>query len=138
MGLITIVYVSLADHRMTQDELLQILDEARENNKKNDITGMLLYRNNFFIQALEGDAYDVEPLYEKIKTDNRHRNVITVYKNVIQDRVFTDWSMGCNELKDHHLEDVDGYRGTLDTDFFEEKPARAIKLLESFRNQSYF
>ncbi|MEL6406626.1 MAG: BLUF domain-containing protein, partial [Chloroflexota bacterium] len=77
-------------------------------------------------------------LYQKISTDQRHKNIITVYQNTIEERSFTDWSMGFNHLEDTHLEEIPGYNGMLNANFFAEKPSRAVSLLESFRNRSYF
>ena len=49
-----IIYISSAAKKMDDDDLLDILKTSRENNKKNDISGMLLYDNGSFIQVLEG------------------------------------------------------------------------------------
>ena len=35
-----------------------------------------MYRDGFFIQALEGEEETVMSLYNKIKTDPRHRSVL--------------------------------------------------------------
>jgi len=123
---------------MKETELVEILRVARDNNKKLKVTGMLLYRDGFFIQALEGEEKVVDDLFNDIATDERHKNVLVVYKNHVTTRTFTDWSMGFNKLEDHHLEDLDGYNGMLNANFFAEKPGRAVTLLESFRNKSYF
>ncbi len=139
MTLITLVYVSVAQNRqMNNDELLRILKEARENNQKLNVTGMLLYRDGFFIQALEGEQDVVEDLYAHIAKDQRHKNIITVYQNEIKERLFTDWSMGFNRVEDKHLESIEGYNGLINAHFFADKPGRAVSLLESFRNRSYF
>ncbi|MGB7340040.1 MAG: BLUF domain-containing protein [Phototrophicaceae bacterium] len=139
MTLITLVYVSVAQNRqMNNDELLRILKEARENNQKLNVTGMLLYRDGFFIQALEGEQDVVEDLYAHIAKDQRHKNIITVYQNEIKERLFTDWSMGFNRVEDKHLESIEGYNGLINEHFFADKPGRAVSLLESFRNRSYF
>lgn len=138
MGLITLVYVSFANKKMTEEELVTILDTARTNNKELDVTGMLLYRDGFFIQALEGEQDIVEPLFAKISQDERHKNILTVYQNSIQERSFSDWSMGFNRLEDSDLEELEGFNGMLNANFFADKPSRAVSLLESFRNRSYF
>ncbi|MEL6406516.1 MAG: BLUF domain-containing protein, partial [Chloroflexota bacterium] len=62
MALNVIVYVSYASHTMSESELVEILDTARENNQRLNVTGMLLYRDGFFIQALEGEQAVIEPL----------------------------------------------------------------------------
>lgn len=142
MSLITLVYVSYASHKMSGDELRVLLDECRENNSKIDVTGMLLYRDGFFIQALEGEEDTVMPLYNKIAKDERHNHVLLVHKGKISERTFEDWSMGLRNLDDVDFSKVPGYTNFLDKEFtpqyFEEHPNRAIGMLKTFKDQSYF
>jgi hypothetical protein len=141
MPMITLVYVSFATNPMPDDELHDLLKIARENNKALDVTGMLLYRDGFFIQALEGEQDTVTSLYEKIKTDPRHRNVLQVYRQNIKKRSFEEWSMGFNKLESGSLEELEGYTDFLkhpSTNFFAQHPGHARTLLDMFRNKSYF
>jgi hypothetical protein len=43
---------------MSDKHLEAMLKKARNKNEKSAITGMLLYRDGFFIQALEGETGD--------------------------------------------------------------------------------
>lgn len=142
MALISLVYVSVAAQPMSDDQLQEILRESRDNNEPRSITGMLLYRDGFFIQALEGDEDAVIPLFESIRTDARHRNVLMVYKNRIESRTFSNWSMGFNKISDTQVEDLPGFTDFLtnpsDMSFFTDHPDRATGLLESFKNKTYF
>ncbi|MEM9951663.1 MAG: BLUF domain-containing protein [Chloroflexota bacterium] len=139
MPLVTLVYFSVAYKKEVPDaELMDILTIARKNNKTLNVTGMLLYRDGFFIQALEGEQAIVEDLYTKIAQDSRHKNIITVYQNEISKRLFMDWFMGFNRLEDRHLADIEGYDGVVDAEFFATKPGRVTSLLETFRNRPYF
>ena len=49
-----LIYSSEASSELTADDIENILGEARENNKKIDITGVLVHLDNIFIQVLEG------------------------------------------------------------------------------------
>ena len=49
-----LVYISAANHEFTEKELHELLSKARKNNESYGITGMLLYHQGSFIQALEG------------------------------------------------------------------------------------
>ena len=141
MAMITLVYVSFATTPMSDDELRELLKIAREKNQALDVTGMLLYRDGFFIQALEGEEDTVTSLYEKIKTDPRHRNVLQVYRQVIKNRSFDEWSMGFNKFDSGSLEEMEGYTDFLkqpSTDFFAAHPGHARTLLDMFRSKSYF
>ena len=141
MGMITLVYVSFATKVMMDEELRSLLQAARDKNKELDITGMLLYRDGFFIQALEGEEETVLNLYNKIKTDPRHRSVLQIYREGIKNRAFEDWSMGFNKFDSNSLEELEGYTDFLkkpNTDFFAKHPTYAKMLLNMFRTRSYF
>lgn len=142
MPLVSLVYVSFASHDMSDDELREILEVARRKNKELNVTGMLLYRDGFFIQALEGERNKVDPLYDKIAEDPRHRNVLKVYETEIKHRAFSDWSMGFNKISDEQIAQTPGFTEYLEkpdeSHFFKDQPSRATKLLEQFKNQTYF
>lgn len=141
MTLISLVYVSFARHPMSEDDLRALLEECRTNNEKLNVTGMLLYRNGFFIQALEGDEEVVEKLYAEILKDPRHQNVLRVYTASIKARSFPSWTMGFNYIGDQHHLDIEGYSDFLvkpSAEYFTQQPSRAHMLLESFRNQTFF
>lgn len=141
MELVSLVYVSVATKLMPDEELRELLAICRKNNQALDVTGMLLFRDRFFIQALEGENNVVEKLFDKIRQDPRHRNVMKVYKSIVKERSFGNWSMGFNKLTDVAPEAVDGYTDFLkqpQTDYFTTNPNRALVLLESFKERLYF
>lgn len=142
MSLISLVYVSFASHLLEDDELKAILKTSRDNNPAKDVTGMLLYRDGFFIQALEGESDVVEPLYDKIKQDDRHKNVTLVYRTEIAKRTFPNWTMGFNRIEHIDLAKVEGYTPYLDKPFkpeaFVQNPSRATVLLQAFKDRKYF
>lgn len=142
MGLISLVYVSVESYPMTDADLKAILETARDFNSKNGISGMLLYRDGFFIQALEGEESVVMALYERIRQDDRHKNVLLVYKNDIRARSFQQWSMGFNKIGDDIADSLPGFNRFLedkaDMAFFTSQPSRATHLLELFKDRIYF
>ena len=138
MSLIALVYVSFAQNRkMSDDELKNILTKAREKNQQKDVTGMLLYRNGFFVQVLEGDKQQVEDTFKVIRKDPRHNNLLMLYKNNITERSFEDWSMGFSVIDDQTLKSLDGFNDFLDKpltmDFFKENPSHVMTLLNTFK-----
>jgi hypothetical protein len=142
MTLASLVYVSFATHNLSDDEIRDILITSRENNQKLNITGMLLYRDRFFIQALEGEKEAVRTLYEQISKDPRHRHVKLVCVDDIDKRSFGDWSMGFNKLGHEALAALPGYSDFLSpehrADYFTNNPSHAVALLETFKEQTYF
>jgi hypothetical protein len=141
-NLISLAYVSVASHDMTDEELKKILETARAFNGSNHITGMLLYRDRYFIQVLEGDANAVMPLYEKIKHDPRHLNILMIDKRSIESRTFGQWSMGFNKISDEDIASTPGLndflQGKHDINYFTDHADRATLLLELFRDREYF
>lgn len=134
MSLMVLVYVSFAKNRaMSTDELKDILVTARDKNQAVGLTGMLLYRNGFFIQALEGEEEQVSKTFDVIKQDPRHTNILVMYKNKIKERSFGDWSMGFKVLDDDALATVDGFNNmAFDVNSFSKNPSHAKILLENF------
>jgi len=141
MSLISLVYVSYATHPMSDEELYALLQECRANNQRLNITGMLLYRERFFIQDLEGEEDAVVPLFEAISKDPRHQNVIKIYQKEIATRTFPDWSMGFNKLGDDTTLAMEGFTDFLqqpNTEYLLYDPNRARVMLESFKEGTYF
>jgi hypothetical protein len=142
MALITLVYVSTKRREITEDDLKNILNTARTFNPTASITGMLLYRDGFFMQALEGEEDDVKGLFQKIALDERHKNVLMIYSTSIEERTFSDWSMGFNKISDEEWQSLDGLNDFMQKpagiEYFQENPSRALTLLQHFRDKSYF
>ena len=142
MSLHCLVYVSLSNQEMTEKDLKNLLKGARAEMKDLDITGLLLYRDGFYIQALEGEECKIDALFDRISKDPRHRDVTTVYKKPIQQRSFTDWTMGFSRIDDATaLEKIDGYSDFLQNPtpgFFKAQPSYAQMLLENFKHDLLF
>jgi len=94
MALRQLVYVSKNVEEFDDESLQALLDSARINNAALDVSGLLIYHEGSFIQALEGAPSVVEKLFEKIETDPRHDNTRVIYRGDIEERSFDSWSMG--------------------------------------------
>ena len=110
----SLAYESQASVPLTAPDLLDLLEQSRENNARSGVTGILLYRHGTFLQVLEGPHAAVDALYATIAHDPRHRDVSTV---LVEDRVerrFPDWTMGFADVAGE-LSDVDGFNDVLTT-----------------------
>ena len=96
-------YASTAVQAMQRDDLVAILDVARRVNKDNDITGLLLYQDGNFLQVLEGSEAAVRATFARIAEDGRHRDVAVMFSEPVEDRLFSDWSMGFQSLDGSEL-----------------------------------
>lgn len=93
-----LVYASSADRPMPPEALETLLERARAKNERLDITGMLLYREERFLQVLEGQQQAVRSLYDTIRRDERHTAVITLRERLVDQREFPRWTMGFKNL----------------------------------------
>jgi len=89
-----IIYLSSSRGLWSEEQLERISILSQRNNRALGITGILLYFNGSIIQVLEGPEDQVKSLYEVIHQDTQHTHVICMYNNSIQQRSFSDWSMG--------------------------------------------
>ena len=87
------IYSSTLSEEFSTDVLEDILDKSRANNPKSELTGVLIFNGQHFIQILEGDATSIETLTKKIEQDPRHKDIIPLSKTDITERSFPDWSM---------------------------------------------
>lgn len=129
-------YTSIASHLMTHDELIDLLEQSRENNGMKDVTGMLLYMDGCFFQVLEGEKAIVERLYEKIGRDKRHVQVMKLIEEPLDTRSFHKWTMGYQQVSRVELANITGLTDFLDRDsngFETLEIGRARKLIEMFR-----
>lgn len=99
-----LVYVSVRKAECDAAEIDKILAASRRNNGKLNITGVLLYSDTHFFQYLEGDEGQITALYERIKGDPRHGNVVLIAKSTIDQRIFPSWQMGDKRLDNNSIE----------------------------------
>ena len=84
-----ILYTSQATHPVSKEECRRILAASRDNNRQNDVTGLLIYlENGTFIQLLEGDAEAVGRTMERISGDPRHQHIGVITKYDDEHRAF--------------------------------------------------
>lgn len=92
MHLTRLIYFSERNPE-TDFDVEKLLEKARGNNTRRQVTGGLWFNGDIFIQVLEGSRAMVSKVYNTIATDKRHRNVELVSCEPIVERQFSDWSM---------------------------------------------
>lgn len=93
-----LIYMSVSAKELTAPDLEQILEASRRYNSENHITGLLVVKENTFLQVLEGDSEVIKPLFQKVRTDQRHREISIISWETIENRNFPEWSMGFKNL----------------------------------------
>lgn len=105
-----LIYSSKANIPWSESQIRALLEKSVANNKKRNITGVLIYLKDRFIQVLEGKKEDVKFIYDKIKKDPRHSKIVLLLKGEIEDRNFKDWNMGFKALDEDELRKISGYK----------------------------
>jgi hypothetical protein len=133
----SVLYVSTAQVLFTPPRLNELLSASRVNNARQQITGLLLYRDGAFMQFLEGPMGAVERLFRRIKTDERHFAIVTIAEGAIAHRHFPDLPMGFHNLRDQAVQQLPGFdefaETTLAMSEFCDEPDRAMQLLRLFQ-----
>lgn len=93
-SLIELIYKSTVSTGFDRPMVDALLETARNNNQARNITGMLCFDGEHFVQILEGHIGDVERIFGCICEDSRHDNVQQIYTGDIAERNFHNWSMG--------------------------------------------
>lgn len=94
MFLTRLVYTSTIEDNFSPQDIEAIIEIARKNNKKHNVTGMLCFNRKYFLQCLEGSRTQVNKIYHNILNDPRHSNIIMLDYKEISTREFCEWSMG--------------------------------------------
>ncbi|MDO5626433.1 MAG: BLUF domain-containing protein [Pseudomonadota bacterium] len=71
-----------------------IFASARQHNHEQGVTGILVYGDGVFMQAIEGGRAAINALYATILRDARHQDVQLLHYQEITERRFGGWTMG--------------------------------------------
>ena len=135
--LIHIVYVSFSNEELSEKDLETLLQEIRSKNEQQQVTGLLLYNDGSFIQVIEGSQQTIRDLFNRIRGDERHTNVVKLLEEPIKTRAFPDWSMGFRKISSEQSSAIPGFSNFM----HEQNPVKTIQgstrqvvyLLNSFR-----
>ena len=137
--MISLIYVSSAVVPFSPEELRMLLATSRHNNAQLGVTGMLLYKDGNFMQAIEGKEAVIRQLHRKIRLNPRHEGLITLLEKPIERRQFSDWSMGFKNPRDPSVHALPGYSNFLNVPLtsaeFASHPTQAQKLLLTFKDK---
>ena len=81
---------------LSMDSLIVIADilaVSSRNNRRDRITGALVYSHGSFCQVIEGEVVDLERLMGRLSRDPRQTDIKIVLQHPVDKRLFEDWSM---------------------------------------------
>jgi hypothetical protein len=93
--LIHAIYVSGAS-ALSEHDTVQFLTKARKVNRKNDVSGMMLYTDGRLLLVLEGEATRVDLAGSMIFSDKREHRLLL--REPIVEREFPEWTLGFETL----------------------------------------
>jgi hypothetical protein len=137
-----IAYVSQAERPFSQDDLAGLLSHSRTRNEEDGITGCLVYRFNEdfrrgnFLQVLEGPDAAIDDVWRRISNDTRHHTVVVIDEGTVEDRMFSNWSMGFKNVDEDDLKGVEGFADLGSNAFWERASdgalSNGLQVLRSF------
>lgn len=135
MKLYTIIYISTPTDRFKHEDLEQLASVAQDFNRSKNITGLLLYSGDHFMQVLEGDYAELTALFASIEKDTRHRDIEVLLGAPTPQRQFPAWSMGVVDASQSRRLDPGTMRALCDqAEGTRDATARAaMSVLEMFR-----
>ena len=134
MSLVRLVYAShFEDSKFDPSELARILECATKNNPEINVTGILAFGDDHFLQCLEGGLQEVNALYAKIARDPRHDRLTLLSYGEIAEREFGDWSMKMVLLTEKNSHLIQKFSVGSRFDPLKMKSESAFHLLKSLR-----
>ena len=122
---------------MKPSDNLAILAVAKAFNVQNEISGILVYKDQTFLHLLEGPQAAVQGLYRKIRKDPRHTDIQTLLNAPTYNRYYPQPGLEFRTLDNTLEENLPPYHQGLNLDYdistFTEQPEFALRLLVSFR-----
>lgn len=89
-----LIYSSEPAQPLDDQQVMDILSTARRNNERNDVTGMLVFDSQAFLQVIEGGRDQLSALYASLVRDARHRRLTILGMGPVDERAFSSWQMG--------------------------------------------
>ena len=111
-----IVYYSRQTAAVSTDldlEVRKIIAASIQNNRADNLTGLLITVQGSFLQALEGPSDAVRTTYGRILNDPRHDGVTMIEAAPAETRLFAEWNMCARAvaLSDREILDALDSRG---------------------------
>ncbi|WP_299025685.1 BLUF domain-containing protein [uncultured Sulfitobacter sp.] len=105
MNLTRLVYYSQRNPSESLD-IEALIETCQRNNGRMNVSGLLHYNGDHFLQVLEGGRVEVSALYHRIARDTRHSNIILMGCYDVRERMFPRWSMGLHQGMDAQTREI--------------------------------
>ena len=107
--LYTLCYVSNQNVSFNKEDIRDLFKSSRNDNEQRQITGILLYNEGSFFQVLEGEKDIIMPLFQKIKKDPLHKDLIVIFDKPAEP-LFKTYNTGFSVIQNNEdLESLKAY-----------------------------
>jgi hypothetical protein len=133
-----IIYCSRLKCAYGVKDVYTILKKSRVKNARLGVSGFLLYKDNRFLQVIEGFNGSVSNLFRIIQDDLRHEEVKLITNDRTRLLQFENWYMGYSSLMDDISLEISEYLSSIGQrdvfDPFKIQPSEVRKLFSLFSN----
>ena len=98
-----IIYVSSLNRNLDIGDLKEFSASFQYENKKRDMSGVLVFSQGVVMQYIEGSEKDIDALYKNIAKDVRHSSVIKIGEGYIKNKIFKSWDMRVEKVEINKL-----------------------------------
>jgi hypothetical protein len=92
--LVHVIYACACSAEVHEHEILTLLKQSRIANRKNDVSGMLLYPGECFLQLFEGEERMVDAVCSTLFRTKPRLRLTQLVREAISEREFPEWTMG--------------------------------------------
>ncbi|WP_093666298.1 BLUF domain-containing protein [Sphingomonas gellani] len=89
--MLQIAYTSRAAGSFGEADYNSLIGQARSNNERDGLTGLILFDGSRFLQAIEGPKASTSHCMARIASDGRHHDIDIVKQGDIRDRDFANF-----------------------------------------------
>ena len=94
MSIEQLVYISRSSQPLTTPlDVADILEQASRNNPFLDLTGVLTWSGDTFVQLLEGPSEALDVIMARLLFDPRHSDIDILARELVFERTFPEWSL---------------------------------------------
>ena len=94
------LYIYIYTGQNISTDLENIIHQAKINNPIHNVSGVLFFHNNRFLQIIEGDKNIIDQLKLNITKDSRHKEIQQLFYEPILSKSFSNWNMDTFNLSD--------------------------------------
>ena len=80
-------------------DIENILISSERNNPRAEVTGLLIFGSELYLQFLEGPENSVDATFNRIKSDKRHNEIRILKESKSDRRLFASWTMRPQDLE---------------------------------------